>query len=192
MPDWEANNISICYNAESVKISHSLRQRTRSPLSVPCWYLAGDSGPSIISRWCRQWLEMERLGKIHTILLPSTVTLKVRCQGPKETEIYEDQSLACPLTQHRTTTGPLESTLFETYLSPSMFNIVSITTASGNNTSIPLGGPAGKELIGPHGPLGPEGSSYVLAFPGLGYIKFDDVGGKGNALFDLHLYLQNV
>lgn len=67
-----------------------------------------------------------------------------------------------------------------------MFNIVSITTASGNNTSILLGGPAGKELIGPHGPLGPEGSSYVLAFPGLGYIKFDDVGGKGNHLFDLH------
>lgn len=60
-----------------------------------------------------------------------------------------------------------------------MFNIVSVTTESGNHTSILFGGLPGKELIGPHGPLGPEGSTYVLAFPGLGYLKLTDVGGKG-------------
>jgi hypothetical protein len=64
-----------------------------------------------------------------------------------------------------------------------MFNIASITTATGNHTSTLSGGLPGNELIGTHGPLGPEGASYILAFPSLGYIKLLDQGNKGNTTY---------
>lgn len=60
-----------------------------------------------------------------------------------------------------------------------MWNIVSVTSVTGSRTSILFGGPAGKEVIGPNGGLGPEGAFYVLAFPGLGYITLLDQGNKG-------------
>lgn len=57
-----------------------------------------------------------------------------------------------------------------------MWNIVSINTASGPNTSILFGGSSGKEVIGPNGPLA---GNYVLAFPGQGFITLKDKGNTG-------------
>lgn len=60
-----------------------------------------------------------------------------------------------------------------------MFNIISITSASGSQTCTVFGGLPGKELIGTHGRLGPTDATYIVAFPGLGYIKLTDQGSKG-------------
>ncbi|KZP04103.1 hypothetical protein FIBSPDRAFT_904518 [Athelia psychrophila] len=54
-----------------------------------------------------------------------------------------------------------------------MWNIVSVSTASGSGSYIILGGAHGKEVVGPTGPFC---YSYVIAFPGLGYIKLTDEG----------------
>ena len=63
-----------------------------------------------------------------------------------------------------------------------MFTIVGINVDSGTHNSILFGGLPGKEVIQPTGALGPQGSVYVLAFPGLGYIKLTDVGNSGNII----------
>ncbi|KAJ7023703.1 hypothetical protein C8F04DRAFT_1193228 [Mycena alexandri] len=61
-----------------------------------------------------------------------------------------------------------------------MWNITHIDASTPSQTSILFGGMPGKESVGPTNALGPEGAVYVLAFPGLGYIKLTDVGSKGN------------
>ncbi|KAJ7051995.1 hypothetical protein C8F01DRAFT_1262224 [Mycena amicta] len=61
-----------------------------------------------------------------------------------------------------------------------MWNIVHVNTATPNHASILFGGVPGKEIVGPTNSLGPEGAVYVLVFPGVGYIKFTDVGSNGN------------
>lgn len=61
-----------------------------------------------------------------------------------------------------------------------MWNIISVTTATGSGSYILFGGPPGKEIVGPAGPLS---HTYVLAFPGLGYIKFIDKGNSGRPHF---------
>ena len=64
-----------------------------------------------------------------------------------------------------------------------MFRIVSINVDTATRSSILFGGLPGKEVIQPFGALlGPEGSVYVLAFLGLGYIKLTDVGERGNII----------
>ena len=60
-----------------------------------------------------------------------------------------------------------------------MWNITQVNVSTAAQTSILFGGLPGKETIGPANSLGPEGAVYVLAFPGLGYIKLTDVGSKG-------------
>ncbi|KAF5380199.1 hypothetical protein D9615_006168 [Tricholomella constricta] len=55
-----------------------------------------------------------------------------------------------------------------------MFRLISVSAPS--SSYVLLGGPKGKEVVGPLSSLGPQGSSYILAFPGLGYIKLEDVG----------------
>jgi len=60
-----------------------------------------------------------------------------------------------------------------------MFQIANVSTASGTHTYILVGGASGKEVVGPTGPLGPQGASYQLIFPGLGYLKLTDVGNSG-------------
>jgi len=58
-----------------------------------------------------------------------------------------------------------------------MWIFASITTESGPKSSILFGSStAGQEVIGPTGPLA---GNYILAFPGLGYIKMID---KGNSV----------
>jgi len=59
-----------------------------------------------------------------------------------------------------------------------MFNISHISVDGGTRSSVFFGGPSGKEVVGPTNDLGPSGSVYVLAVPGLGYIKFTDVGNS--------------
>ncbi|KIJ35643.1 hypothetical protein M422DRAFT_32564 [Sphaerobolus stellatus SS14] len=59
-----------------------------------------------------------------------------------------------------------------------MWNIVSISVDSGSHSSVLFGGQPGKEIVSPTGALGPEGSVYILALPGLGYMKLTDVGGS--------------
>lgn len=57
-----------------------------------------------------------------------------------------------------------------------MFEIISIQTPD-NQPSIVLD--HGKKNIGIVSPMGPRGSSYILAFPGLGYMSLVDVGNSG-------------
>lgn len=61
-----------------------------------------------------------------------------------------------------------------------MCNITSVSTASGSGSYILFGGAPGKEIIGPAGPLS---QTYVLAFPGIGYIKLTDKGNSGKNTF---------
>lgn len=61
-----------------------------------------------------------------------------------------------------------------------MFDITNITVDGGTRSSVFFGGQPGKEVVGPTNALGPANSVYVLALPGLGYIKFTDVGNSGN------------
>jgi len=69
-----------------------------------------------------------------------------------------------------------------------MFDITSVTTASGAHTYVLFGGPSGHEAVSPTAPLGPEGATYILAFPGLGYMKLTDVGSSGTYPFFSHSY----
>ncbi|KAJ7881619.1 hypothetical protein B0H13DRAFT_2667565 [Mycena leptocephala] len=60
-----------------------------------------------------------------------------------------------------------------------MWNIIQVNASTPSQTSILFGGVPGKEAVGPTNRLGPEGAVYVLAFPGVGYIKLTDVGSHG-------------
>jgi hypothetical protein len=60
-----------------------------------------------------------------------------------------------------------------------MWNIIQVNASTPSQTSILFGGVPGKEAVGPTNRLGPEGAAYVLAFPGVGYIKLTDVGSNG-------------
>ncbi|KIJ49814.1 hypothetical protein M422DRAFT_246183 [Sphaerobolus stellatus SS14] len=59
-----------------------------------------------------------------------------------------------------------------------MFTIISISVDSGTRSSVLFGGQPGKEVVGPTGALGPEGSVYILSIPGIGYMKLKDMGNS--------------
>ena len=61
-----------------------------------------------------------------------------------------------------------------------MFNIVSITTPD-NQPCILLD--VKNKSIGIRSPLGPQGATYILAFPSLGYMTFVDAGSTGMQVF---------
>ncbi|KAK7038637.1 hypothetical protein R3P38DRAFT_3391732 [Favolaschia claudopus] len=61
-----------------------------------------------------------------------------------------------------------------------MWNITHINADTPSQTSIVFGGVPGRESVGPTNRLGPEGAVYIVAFPGLGYIKLTDVGSHGH------------
>ncbi|KAF5346863.1 hypothetical protein D9756_010557 [Leucocoprinus leucothites] len=76
----------------------------------------------------------------------------------------------------------LLQTVYQFQFSPvsslNMFTITSVTVSGTSRSYIILGGQPGKEVIGPVSPFGPQGSVYQLCIPGLGFIKFTDVGPK--------------
>ncbi|KAH8104075.1 hypothetical protein BXZ70DRAFT_1005624 [Cristinia sonorae] len=56
-----------------------------------------------------------------------------------------------------------------------MWNILTVSTPNAGSYIL-MGGQSGKEVLNPTDALGPQGSVYVLAFPGIGYMKLTDTG----------------